>query len=147
MPISVRDQNCVGEYVALFRGRPRLQQLEMALALSERVLTGKDQASARQIQAAAANQMWRELGDIDWAQVDPRAASRSGWQRAASLRVLEDSERSALVDLVRAAMAVICQDDPIDVEVTDGTTVRVYRFHAGKRTLIDRRGSRRGRVH
>jgi hypothetical protein len=28
-----------------------------------------------------------------------------------------------------------------------GSTVRVYRFHAGQRILIDRVGGRRGRVH
>lgn len=144
---SAEDERRVGEYVALFRGRPHLQQLEMALALSERVLTGKDKPRDRQIQAAAADQMWRELGAVDWARIDRLAASMGGYQRVASLRIQEEHERRAFVELVKGAMARIFQDDPVDVEVANGATVRVYRFHAGTRTLIDRHGGRRGRVH
>jgi hypothetical protein len=144
---SIEDERRVSEYIALFHGQPRLQQLEMALALSERVLTGKDKPRDRQIQATAANQMWHELGTIDCAHIEPLAARRSGWQRVASLGIQEDFERRAFIDLVRTAMGGICQDDPVDVEVTNGATVRVYRFHAGQRTLIDRHGGRRGRVH
>jgi len=144
---SAEDEKCVDEYVALFHGRPILQQLEMALALSERVLTGKDRPRDRQIQAAAASQMWHELGDIDWARIDRLSATRGGWLRVASLGIQEDSERRAFIGLVRGAMARICEDAPVDVEVSSGAAVRVYRFHAGQRTLIDRRGGRRGRVH
>lgn len=137
-----------GEYVALFRGRSLLQQLEMVLSLCERVLTGtRDKPYDRQIQAAAADQMWRELGSVDWAQVDAVAATRGGWLRVASLLIQEESERRAFVELAKDAMARICQDDPVDVKVATGSTVRVYRFHAGQRTLIDRLGGRRGRVH
>lgn len=147
-PRSQEFEERAGEYVALFRGRSLLQQLEMVLSLSERVLTGKrDKPYDRQIQAAAADQMWRELGSIDWAQVDPVAATRGGWLRVASLIIQEPSERLVFVELAKDAMARICQDDPVDVKVATGSTVRVYRFHAGQRTLIDRLGGRRGRVH
>jgi hypothetical protein len=113
MARSDEDERYINEYVALFHGRPRLQQIEMALALSERVLTGKDKPHDRQIQSAAADKMWRELGAIDWARIDRNVATRGGWLRVAS----------------------------------SGETVRVYRFHAGTRTLIDRRGGRNGRIH
>jgi hypothetical protein len=43
-------------------------------------------------------------------------------------------------------MSLICQDAPVDIEVGNGATIRVYRFHGGQRSLIDRRGGR-GRVH
>jgi hypothetical protein len=77
---SSLDPVRIAEYLALFRGRPRLQQLEMALALSERVLTGKrDTPEDRQVQAAAAAQIWCELGSIEWAHVDPLSAARDGW--------------------------------------------------------------------
>jgi len=144
---SAEDERRVGEYVDLFRGRPYLQQMEMALALSERVLNGKDKPHNRQIQAAAADQMWRELGDVDWARVDRCVATRGGFQRVASLGIKEEKERRELVVFVKGAMAGICQDDPVDVEIGNGATVRVYRFQAGHRTLIDRHGGRRGRVH
>lgn len=145
---SCEFEQHVGEYVDLFRGKSRLQQLEMVLALSERVLTGtRDKPYDRQVQAAAADQMWCELGPLDLAQFDPVAAIRGGWLRVAGLVTKEESERRAFVELAKYAMARICQDDPVDVEVATGSTVRVYRFHAGRRTLIDRLGGRRGRVH
>lgn len=144
---SAEDEQRVGEYVALFHGRPRYQQIEMALSLSDRVLTGKDKPHDRQIQAGAADQMWRELGPIDWAQIDNLAASRGGWLRVANLGIQEEPERRAFIEVVKSAMARICQDGPVDVEVSNGATVRVYRFHAGVRTLIDRRGGRQGRIH
>jgi hypothetical protein len=138
----------VGEYVDLFRGKSRLQQLEMALALTERVLTGtRDKPYDRQVQAAAADQMWRELGPLELAQFDPVAAIKGGWLRVANLVIREDSDRREFVELAKHSMALICQDDPVDVKVATGSTVRVYRFHAGRRTLIDRLGGRRGRVH
>ena len=37
--------------------------------------------------------------------------------------------------------------NPTEATIVAGSTVRVYRFHAGQRTLIDRQGGRRGRVH
>lgn len=144
---STVNQERVAEYLALSHGRPRLEQLEMALALSERVLTGKDKPSDRQIQATAAAQMWRELGSIDWAHVEPLSAARHRWSRVASLATQDESTRRAFLDRLKNAMSWICQDDPVDIEVGNGATVRVYRFHAGQRTLIDRRGGRRGRVH
>lgn len=80
----------MGEYVDLFRGKSRLQQLEMALALTERVLTGtRDKPYDRQVQAAAADQMWRELGPLELAQFDPVAAIKGGWLRVANLVVRE----------------------------------------------------------
>lgn len=144
---SAEDERRVGEYVALFHGRPRYQQIEMALSLSDRVLMGKDKPHERQIQAGAADQMWRELGAIDWAQIDSRAAARGGWLRVANLGTQEESERYAFIEVLKDAMARICQDGPVDVEVKSGATVRVYRFLAGQRTLIDRQSARRGRVH
>ena len=120
----------------------------MSLALSERVLTGnRDKPCDRQIQATAADQMWRELGPIDWAQVDPVAATRGGWSRVASLAIHSQAERHRFIEHTKDAMAQICQDDPVDLTIVAGSTVRVYRFHAGERTLIDRVGGRRGRVH
>ena len=135
-------------YVSLFRGQSHLQQLEMSLALSERVLTGeRDKPCDRQIQATAADQMWRELGPIDWAQVDPVAATRGGWSRVASLAIHSQAERHRFIEHTKDAMARICQNDPFDLTIVAGSTVRVYRFHAGERTLIDRVRGRRGRVH
>lgn len=134
MPVrSVEDEQRVGEYVALFHGRPLNQQIEMALSLSDRVLTGKDKPHDRQIQAGAADQMWRELGSIDWAQIDGLAATRGGCLRVANLGTQEESERCAFLEVVKTAMARICHDGPVDVEVSTGATVRV--------------GGRRGRVH
>ncbi|MBL8976007.1 MAG: hypothetical protein JNK56_35715, partial [Myxococcales bacterium] len=94
------DERRVGEYVALFHGQPHLQQLEMALALSERVLTGKDKPDERQIKAAAATQMWRELGDIDLSQSDRLVAARGGGARVASLGSQSERERYEFVDLM-----------------------------------------------
>ena len=119
----------------------------MALALSERVLTGKDKPADRQAQAAAAALMWRELGRIDWAHVEPLLAARGGWSRVASLAMQDEPTRQALLNRLMNAMSMICQDAPVDIEVGNGATIRVYRFHGGQRTLIDRRGGRRGRVH
>jgi hypothetical protein len=147
MARSEEDERHVSEYVALFHGKPRLQQIEMVLALSERVLTGKDKPHDRQIQSAAADTMWCELGDIDLTHIDRFAATRGGWLRVASLGLQEEAERHVFVEVLKNAMARICQDSPVDIEVSSGATVWVYRFHAGTRTLIDRRGGRRGRVH
>lgn len=144
---SAIDPRRVNEYVDLFRGRPHLQQIEMVLSLSERVLTGKATPPDRQIQAAAAALMWRELGMIDWGMIDPVMATRGGWLSVASLAIQPEADRRNFLDLLRQSMPLICQDDPVDIAISTKTTVRVYRFHAGQRTLIDRRGGRRGRVH
>ncbi len=141
------DQNRVSEYLALSRGRPRLEQVEMALALSERVLTGKDKPSDRQVQAAAAALMWRDLASINWAHVETHSAARCGWSRVAGLAMQDEPTRQALLKRVRDAMSMICQDAPVDIDVDSGAAIRVYRFHGGQRTLIDRRGGRRGRIH
>lgn len=121
----------IAEYLALFRGRPRLEQLEMALALSERVLTGKDAAYDRQIQAAAASHMWRDLGEVDLMKIDPREAARRGWARVASLAAQETAEGHAFLTRAGAAMEAIGQDEPVDIEVAAGAATRVYRFQAG----------------
>lgn len=141
------DQEQVAQLLALSRGRPHLEKVEMALALSERVLTGKDKPPERLAQAAAAALMWRELGSIDWTHVEPLAAARGGWSRVASLAMQDEPTRQALLNRLMNAMSMICQDAPVDIEVSNGATIRVYRFHGGQRTLIDRRGGRRGRVH
>jgi hypothetical protein len=141
------DQKQVEQLLALTRGRPHLEKVEMALALSERVLTGKDKPPERQAQAAAAALMWRALGMIEWAHVEPLAAARGGWLRVASLAMQDEPTRQALLNRLVNAMSMICQDAPVDIEVSNSATIRVYRFHGGQRTLIDRRGGRRGRVH
>lgn len=140
----------VQEYLALFQGRDRREQLEMALSLTERVLTGKDgqfTANARLVQAAAAAQMWVDLGELDAALFDPIAAARRGWSRVASLGIQEHHARDNFLRHVRDAMARIASGDPMDVEVIHGKGTRVYRFEQGTRSLIDRRGSRVSRVH
>ena len=145
---SAEDERRVGEYLALSYGRPRLEQMEMALALSERVITGKDKPRDRQIQATAAELLWRDLGAIEWAVIDAVTAARHGWLRVASLAIQEPTVRQDFLERTIAAMGWIGQDDPVDIRVQTGaTTTRVYRFRAGERTLIDRQGGRRGRVH
>jgi hypothetical protein len=57
-----------------------------------------------------------------------------------------ETDGRAFVNRLRDAMSLICQDAPVDIEVGNGATIRVYRFHGGQRSLIDRRGGR-GRVH
>lgn len=141
------DQKRVAQLFDLSRGRPHLEQVEMALALSERVLTGKDKPLERQAHAAAAAQMWHNLGSIDLAHVEPLLAARGGWSRVASLAMQDEPARQALLNRLMNAMSMICQDAPVDIEVGNGATIRVYRFHGGQRSLIDRRGGRRGRVH
>jgi hypothetical protein len=140
----------VFEYLALFKGRDRREQIEMALSLSERVLTGRDDrftANDRLIQAAAAAQMWGELGELDVTLFDPIAAARRGWSRVASLGIQEERTRHNILRCLIDAMARVASGDPTDIEVAHGKGTRVYRFEQGTRTLIDRRGSRVSRVH
>lgn len=141
------DPRRVSEIVKLSLGRPWLQKFEMALALSERVLVGKDKPLDRQIFAAAAHLMWNDLGTIDWTTINVHAASHGGNARVASLGSQADEERQEFLDLVAASMPLIAADAPVDINVVNGATVKVYRFQGGKRTLIDRLGGRRGRVH
>jgi hypothetical protein len=137
----------VREYLALFEGRERGEQLEMALALSESVLTGKDEAHERLVQASAATQMWRELGQIEAALFNPTVGVRNGWLRVASLGIQDEPTRSRFLQHVRDAMPVIASGKAVDIEVSHGKGTRVYRFDGGTRSLIDRRGARVKRIH
>ncbi len=141
------DPRRVNEVVELSLGRPWLQKFEMALALSERVLVGRDKPPDRQIFAAAAHLMWTDLGSIDWTTINVHAAVHGGHARVAGLASQGDEARQEFLDLVAASMPLIAADAPVDINVVNGVTVKVYRFHGGKRTLIDRLGGRRGRVH
>jgi len=141
------DPRRVSEVVQLSYGRPWLQKFEMVLALSERVLVGKDKPLDRQTFAAAAHLLWNALGTIDWSTINMHAAISGGHIRVASLASQEDAARQEFLDLVMTSMPLISADDPVDIKIVNGSTAKVYRFHAGKRALIDRLGVRRGRVH
>lgn len=129
-----------------WEGRPTLEKLEMALALSDRVLSGRDKPGDRQLYAGVAHIMWTRLS-LDWNEIGAPDARMRGWQRVACLADLEASVRDAMVVRVRDAMGLVCQDKPVDIKVMEGKTMKVYRFHQGQRQLIDRRGGWKGRVH
>ncbi len=141
------DPRRVNEVVQLSHGRPWLQKFEMVLALSERVLVGKDKPLDRQTFAAAAHLLWNDIGSIDWSMINVPTAIGGGHIRVASLASQEDGARQEFLDLVTTSMPLISADEPVDIKIANGSTLKVYRFHAGKRTLIDRLGGRRGRVH
>ncbi len=131
------------------RRETHCEQLEMFLAMAERVLTGKDRPRDRQVHALIAHRFWLEIGDIQpvlaQGHVQP---ARAGWMRVASLASDESEDARGLPMLLASAMERIAQDEPVDVNVQIGSTLRVYRFKAGQRTLIDRQGRRAAtRVH
>lgn len=176
MTLTDDESRRVEEFFAFFSKSQKChERLEMFLAVTERVLThARDSARDRQLSAIIADRLWRAMGDVQEAVKDAHLAACGGWIRVASLtfqqsppadlpepirRAVVRSDVKVVPDdivvpcaeefarLLAEAMSRIARDEPVDVRVRIRSSLRVYRFQSGRRTLIDRQGSRRGRVH